>query len=324
MVTHQAQGPKQSILMPRGKNQLRRADRTPTMRAINDPTWKPHLTDLDPRLNAYRPDLADAALKGRVEASAYRVGKPRRVLSGRLALMTTPDGNSRMGSELLFGEKVTIFDTRDGWAWLQSREDNYVGYVRADKLGEPTEEPTHHVSALRTFLYAQADLKSPVLDTLSMNSPLSVQARDKGFAKLATGGWVWDGHIASSGDYEDDHVCVAHKFLETPYLWGGRSSVGLDCSGLVQMALARCGKQAPRDSDMQAGIGAPVPFDGDEAVLNHGDLVFWPGHVGIWLERGEFIHANATDMKVAKGSFAAIASQIKSATGDEVTAVRRI
>ncbi len=287
-------------------------------------TWNPKLTELDPRINAYRPDLADAELMGRVEAAAYSAGAPGRVLSGRLALMCTPDDNGRMGSELLFGERVTVFETRDGWAWLQSREDGYVGYARADKLGELNGVPTHRVSALRTFLYASPDLKSPVLEMLSMNARLSVGNHDKGFAELASGGWVWASHISTAEEHEDDHAAVALRFLETPYLWGGRSSIGLDCSGLVQMALARCGKAATRDSDMQAAIGEPVPFDGDETLLTHGDLIFWPGHVGIWLEGGDFVHANATDMKVSRAPFAAIARHIEDTTGDKVTAVRRL
>ena len=282
------------------------------------------MTELDPRINAYRPDLADTELKGRIEAAAYSAGVPGTVLSGRVALMCTPDGNGRMGSELLFGEQVTVFETRDGWAWLQSREDGYVGYARADKLGEPTGVPTHRVSALRTFLYAKPDLKSPVLEMLSMNARLSLRNHDKGFTELASGGWVWTSHIYAAEEHEDDHAAVALRFLETPYLWGGRSSIGLDCSGLVQMALARCGKAAPRDSDMQAGIGEPVPFDGDESLLALGDLIFWPGHVGIWLEGGDFVHANATDMKVSRGSFTAIAHHIENTTGDKVTAARRV
>lgn len=229
-----------------------------------------------------------------------------------------------MGSELLFGEAVTIFDVRDGWAWLQNREDGYVGYTRAETLCEPVGNATHRISVLRTFLYTDADLKSPVLDVLSMNSLLSEQDRKNGFIGLATGGWVWANHAAGMAEYESDHASVALRFLGTPYLWGGRSSVGLDCSGLVQMALARCGGQAPRDSDVQAAsLGEAVMFDGDEAVLVHGDLVFWPGHVGIWLEGGDLVHANATDMMVARGPFAPIARHILKVTDSDVIAVRR-
>lgn len=281
------------------------------------------MTDLDPRLNAYRPDLADAALTGRVDAVAFAEGRPGRVSTGRLALMNGPGDNNRMGSELLFGEEVTIFETRDGWAWLQNKTDGYVGYARADGLGEPAGPATHCVSALRTLLYTRPNLKSEVLDILSMNSLLRERKREDGFMELATGGWIWAAHTAAMDNHEADHGAVALRFLETPYLWGGRSSIGLDCSGLVQMALARCGKGAPRDSDMQSGVGHAVAFEGDDTQLAHGDLVFWPGHVGIWLEGGEFVHANATDMKVSKGPFATVACHVCETTGSNITAVRR-
>lgn len=287
-------------------------------------TGDQNLTELDPRLNAYRPDLADATLRGRINAAAYVEGHPGRVAAGRLPLLSAPSGDSRMGSELLFGEMVNVFESRDGWAWLQSREDSYVGYARADCLDKDAGEPTHRISALRTFLYTEPDLKSPVLDVLSMNSPLCGRDRDGGFIGLATGGWVWANHAAAMDEHETDHAAVALRFLGTPYLWGGRGSIGLDCSGLIQMALARCGRQAPRDSDMQAGLGADVAFEGDEAALNHGDLVFWPGHVGFCLEDGDFVHANATDMMVARGAFGPIASHIRMVTGSDIIAVRRL
>ncbi|MBE9554192.1 MAG: C40 family peptidase [Proteobacteria bacterium] len=282
------------------------------------------MTDLDPRLNAYRPDLADAALRGQIDATSYAEGRPGRVAAGRTPLLTRPSNESRMGSELLFGEAVTVFEVRDGWAWLQSQEDGYVGYTHADRLDNAAGASTHRVSALRTFLYAEPDLKSPVRDVLSMNSLLCEREREASFIGLTTGGWVWVNHAAAMDEHESDHAAVALRFLGAPYLWGGRSSIGLDCSGLVQMALARCGKQAPRDSDIQgASLGEAVTFDGDEAALAHGDMLFWPGHVGIWLEGSDFLHANATDMMVARGPFGPIASHIAKVTDSDVIAVRR-
>ncbi len=281
------------------------------------------LTDLDPRLNAFRPDLADATLRETIDADAYTAGSPRRVACGRLPLLTRPADDSRTGSELLFGEAVTVFDVRDGWAWLQNRADGYVGYARADRLDEFSGAPTQRIAALRSYLFSQPDLKSPVRDLLSMNSLVCGRERENGFIGLATGGWVWADHTAATDEYEVDHAAVALRFLGAPYLWGGRSSIGLDCSGLVQMALARCGKQAPRDSDMQTDLGAPVPFDGDESALAHGDLVFWPGHVGIWLDGGEFVHANASDMMVVRAPFAPTGRHIRDVTGSDITAVRR-
>ena len=282
------------------------------------------MTDLDPRLNAYRPDLADAALKGKVEAARFVAARPWQVATGTLPLHTHPSSDARLGSELLFGETVHVFEIGDGWAWLQNQTDGYVGYAAAAGLSEDVHEAAHSVAALRTYRFGDPDLKSPVRDVLSMNSPLAITGTQDGYSELAAGGWVWTGHLAGPGEVETDHAAVALRFLGTPYRWGGRSSIGLDCSGLVQMALARCGKASPRDSDMQAAkSGAPVAFDGDYSVLRYGDHVIWPGHCGLWLDEDRFVHANATDMKVSVGPLAEVAAHIERIEGHPIGTVRR-
>jgi len=278
----------------------------------------------DPRLHAYRTDLADETLRGAVEAERYVAGRPCHVRVGALALRTAPSPLARLGSELLFGESVAVFEVADGWAWLQNESDRYVGYADAAALAPGRVRATHRVAALRTYLYAEPDLKAPVQDLVSMNAPVAATEPDGPFLGVASGGWIWAGHLAREGAFDHDHAEVALRFAGTPYLWGGRSSVGLDCSALVQMALARCGVDAPRDSDMQAeSIGAVVPFAGDEATLRHGDLVFWPGHVGIWLAPDRFVHANATHMMTVVEPFAEAVGRIRATTGDEVSVVRR-
>jgi len=278
----------------------------------------------DPRLHAYRPDLADERLRGRVAAGRFVAGDPWHVSTGVLSLRTEPSPHSPQGSELIFGERVSVFEIVDGWAWLQNDTDDYVGYADAACLLPGGTESTHQISVLRTYLYPEPNLKSPIRGVLSMNSPVTAVARDGPFLGLSDGGWVWAGHLAPAGEFETDHGAVALRFLGTPYLWGGRSSIGLDCSALVQMALTRCGTEAPRDSDMQAeSLGTPVPFEGDRAALRRGDLVFWPGHVGIWLDDGQFVHANATHMMTVAEPFAEAARRIREATGSGVTAVRR-
>ena len=278
----------------------------------------------DPRLHAYRPDLADEKLRGQVDASNFVAGSPYRVSRGVLALRSGPSDEARLGSELIFGEGVRVFEIKNGWAWLQNDSDDYVGYAEAEGLSPGPVQPTHRVGVLRTYLYPEPDLKAPVLDLLTMNAPVAVSGSDGPFYALETGGWVWAGHTAAVDSLEEDFAAVALRFLGTPYLWGGRSSVGLDCSGLIQMAFARCGRSVPRDSDMQAdALGRPVPWDGDQAVLERGDLAFWPGHVGIWLDSERFLHANAAHMMTVVEPFAGTVSRIRDATGDEVTAVRR-
>ena len=279
---------------------------------------------LDPRLNAYRPDLADATLEGAIEAARFVAASLWQVSAGTLPLHTHPSSDARLGSELLFGETVRVFEIADGWAWLQNQTDSYVGYAAVSGLGDDVHETTHCVAALRTYRFRDPDLKSPVLDVLSMNSPLATTGDENGFSGLAAGGWVWTGHLAGPGEVETDHAAVALRFLGTPYRWGGRSSIGLDCSGLVQMALARCGKTSPRDSDMQAcESGAPVTFDGDYSELRYGDHVIWPGHCGLWLDADRFVHANATDMMVSVGALAEIATHIERIEGHRISAVRR-
>ena len=278
----------------------------------------------DPRLHAFRPDLADERLRGRVEARRFVAGAAYHVSAGVLSLRTGRSTDSQQGSELLFGESVRVFEVADKWAWLQNDADGYVGYVDAAGLEPGRTDPTHRVSVLRTYLYSKADLKSPVRALLSMNASVAVAASEGPFLGLADGGWIWAGHLAPVGEFESDHGAVALRFLGTPYLWGGRSSIGLDCSALVQIALTRCGRDAPRDSDMQAeSLGTPVPFDGDQSALQRGDLVFWPGHVGIWLAADQFVHANATHMMTVVEPFDDAARRISDATGDEVAAVRR-
>lgn len=283
------------------------------------------MAELDPRLHAFRTDLADEALKGRVVAPRYARGTPAQVVADSLPLRTAPAADARLGSELLFGETVRVFEMRDGWAWLQNDADGYVGYAAADGLFDTVHAATHMVAVLRTYVYQKPDLKSPTLGLLSMNARVAVDGVDGGFRRLAGGGWVWSSHLREPGDDATDPGAVALQYLGTPYLWGGRTSLGLDCSALIQMALSRCGITAPRDTDMQqASLGRDVGFDGDESLLCRNDLVFWPGHVGIFLEQDAFLHANATDMMVASAPFGTVRQHIRNVTGHDVAAVRRI
>ncbi|AWN52762.1 NlpC/P60 family protein [Methylobacterium sp. 17Sr1-1] len=289
------------------------------------------LPRLDPRLTPARPDLADERLRGRVEAARYVPGRPHRIVVPVAPLRRAPDPTAALDSEALFGEAATVYELRDGWAFAQLAADGYVGYLPEEALGPAGPAPTHRVSGLRTFLYPAADLKRPVLGALSFGALVTVAAREGAYARLSDGGFVWAGHLAPVAAFEPDVAATALRFLGTPYLWGGRSSLGLDCSGLVQTALAAAGLPAPRDSDQQeAALGEAVALDPGLAGLRRGDLVFWRGHVGMMLDETRLIHANGHHMAVAVEPLAEAENRIRAGrtgpgTGDgAIRAVRRL
>jgi len=255
----------------------------------------------DRRLNAYRPDLAEARLAGIVDAERYTEGEPARVAVPVAALRLRPEEAVGIDTELLFGETVRVLDRADGWAWVKADADGYVGYLPETALASPG-TATHVVAVPRSFAYPGADLRFPAAFALSMGSRLSVvgesETRGTRYLTLDGGQSVVAAHCRPLDAPADaDYVAVAARFLETPYLWGGRSGFGIDCSGLVQLAMAMAGKPAPRDSDMQAnGLGAPI----DRASLRRGDLVFWKGHVAIMEDAATILHANGHTMSVAR------------------------
>lgn len=283
---------------------------------------------LDPRLHAYRTDLADERLRGRVEAARFASGERKRVIAPTAPIRAEPRPDAPLLTEALAGESVRVFDeTAEGWAWAQLETDDYVGWFPADALGNAMAEPTHMVTALRTFLYPGPDLKLPPLAALSLGSRLclgeEVVTRGTPYRRVTSGGAVAARHVAPlAAEPASDFVAIAERLLGTPYLWGGRSGFGLDCSGLVQLALMMAGHSAPRDSDQQeATIGMPVP-GGVDAPLRRGDLVFWRGHVGIMRDGRTLLHANAFHMEVASEPLAAAVDRIADG-GSWPTSVRR-
>ncbi len=274
----------------------------------------------DPRRHAYRADLASEQLRGTVAAPRYVSGELRQVTEPVLPLRREPRFDATLDTEALAGETVTVFDENEGWAWVQIARDGYVGYIPSEGLTRRIVTPTHRIAALRTYVFPQPDAKSPPLALLSLNALVSVGRMDGKYLALDRGGFVYAAHAVPVGETAADFVTVAESFLGTPYLWGGRTSIGLDCSGLVQLAAEAAGIIVPRDADMQAAeIGERV----EDAKLRRGDLLFWEGHVGIMTSGHDFLHANAHHMAVELEPFATARDRIK-AVGYDVLCVRRL
>ncbi|MFC5067513.1 NlpC/P60 family protein [Flaviflagellibacter deserti] len=281
------------------------------------------MTDLDPRLTPARGDLAAEYLRGTIEAENYVPALSMRIAVGSAPLRAEARPDAAQLTEAIFGEPVAVYDLDEGWAWVQLESDRYVGWLPEWALGPVAGEPTHRVSALRTFIFPGASIKQPPEEALTLGSHVIVEREEGMFAVLATGGYVPRQHLAPLAADEDDYVSVAERFVGAPYLWGGKTSLGLDCSGLVQVAFDAAGLDAPRDSDMQeAGIGNPVAFDG-AGDLQRGDLIFWKGHVAIARGDGTIIHANAHHMAVAIEDAAGAIARIAEA-GSSITSVRRL
>ncbi|WP_343561619.1 C40 family peptidase [Kiloniella sp. b19] len=249
----------------------------------------------DPRLHAFRSDLADETLKGQVEADSFVKGWPAMVRAGKAPLHRSPDEASGLDTELLYGEEVRVFEERLGWCWVQNQRDRYVGYVRADTLSEGRWDANHRVDVIRTFLYARADMKSPSEEVLHLTSAVQVLEEKGSFARLACGRWIFKPHLSPLDRLREDPLDVALTFFAIPYLWGGKSSVGLDCSGLVQMAMQACGIEVLRDAGQQeTTLGEAV----DVNEIRRGDIIYWPGHVGIAMCGMNVLHATAHSMDV--------------------------
>jgi cell wall-associated NlpC family hydrolase len=263
------------------------------------------LTARDARLHAFRSDLADARLKGEVDAERFVSGRPARVTASVADMRKAPRPDAGVNTQLLLGDDVLVFESAEGWAWAQAERDGYVGYLSSSMLGERDHPATHIVSVPRTFLYPGPDLRFPIAGQMSMGSTVAVtgraETRGTPYALLSSGQAVIAAHLRPVGDVVEDYVSVAELFMGTPYLWGGVSGFGIDCSGLVQLAMRMAGRNVLRDSDMQAAsLGDPLDPGPDHAGLRRGDLVFWKGHVAIMADAEAMIHASGHTMLVSR------------------------
>jgi cell wall-associated NlpC family hydrolase len=279
----------------------------------------------DPRVTPARADLAADHLQGKVNAAQFVAGRAMEVIEPQAPLRREPRPDASLDTEALKGERVTVYESNaEGWAWGQLAADDYVGWLPSAALAAAGDAPTHKVVVLRTFAFPGPSIKAPPLEALPLGARLAVARLQDRMAITRAGAYVPAAHLAQIGDMEPDFVAVAERFLGVPYLWGGKTSLGLDCSGLVQVALTACGLACPRDSDMQElALGKPLAGAFDPSGLERGDLVFWKGHVAIVRDRGSIIHANAFHMAVAIEPISEAVARIGGA-GSEVTSVRRL
>jgi cell wall-associated NlpC family hydrolase len=275
----------------------------------------------DPRVTPLRDGIGSRAIEGLLPAEILLEPRPLRCAVPAAAIRRAPDAASEQMDQLLFGEAFdALEEDANGFLWGQARRDGYVGFVEAAALAPAGPAPTHRVSAIRTYGFAQASIKSKASGPYSLNALVTVEAEEDGLARAAGAGWISARHLSPIGHFARDPAAIAELYLGAPYLWGGRESLGLDCSGLVQQALLACGLACPRDADMQQALGAEI----GRQAFGRGDLVFWKGHVAMGLDARRIIHANAHHMMVAIEPLEAAIERIKAAGSGEPTAFRRL
>ncbi len=279
----------------------------------------------DSRLTPARADLAAKALQGKVAASRYVEGRVCEIVEPQAPLRHEPAPDAPLLTEALKGERVTIYDENaEGWAWSQLAADGYVGWLPANALAPPGASATHKVAVLRTLVFPGPSIRLAPTEALPLGARLAIVRSEERLAVTPAGGYVPAVHLAPIDVYETDFVAVAERFLGVPYLWGGKTALGIDCSGLVQIALTACGITCPRDSDLQEqALGRPISSDLAASEPRRGDLVFWSGHVGIVRDRLSLLHANAFHMAVAIEPIAEAVARIRD-SGSEISSVRRI
>lgn len=278
------------------------------------------MADFDPRLTPARPDLAAKHLEGKVPAALFVEGTPYEINDPVAPLRRAPQSDAPLDTEALMGERVTVYEmTSEGWAWGQLENDDYVGWLPAGALVPPALTRSHKVNAVRTLAFPSPSIKLPPLLGLPFGARLELD-RIEGALAFTSAGYVPFRHLVPVADKGSDFVAVAERFLGSPYLWGGKTSLGIDCSGLVQVALNACGIHCPRDSYMQeAALGKSVPV----SDLRRGDLIFWKGHVALARDAETLVHANAFHMAVAIEPIAEAVARIR-ADGGEITSVKRL
>jgi hypothetical protein len=275
----------------------------------------------DKRLTPARPDLAAEHLRGKVQAQRYAPGEACWIGAGIANVLPKPDALAGLDTQAIFGEPFTVYERKGQWVWGQLARDGYVGFVQDTFVETGVMSPAYRVCALRAPVFARADLKSAHLGYLPLNAAISVASEEADYVELKSGGWLSRKHVSDFGSAEPDWVAVAERILGAPYLWGGKTPDGLDCSGLIQTAMHAAGLECPRDTDMQERALGSALAEGTK--LQRGDVVFWKGHVGVMRNDTELLHANAHHMCTAIEPLAEAITRI-AAKGTQISSIRRL
>jgi cell wall-associated NlpC family hydrolase len=278
----------------------------------------------DPRLTPARPEVAAKYLEGKVKAARFVEGEVFEVTEGLAPVRRAPASDAELMTQAFLGERVTIYDRNgEGFAWGQLGSDGYVGWLPDSALAKPAKPPTHKVTALTTLIFPGPSIKLPPVASLPMGARVIIAREDATFAVTPEGHHLPRQHLGPFDARARDFVAVAERFVGAPYLWGGKSAFGIDCSGLVQVSLTSAGTGCPRDSDMQCdGLGRELSA-AESKHLQRGDLIFWRGHVAIVRDAETIVHANAHHMATVIENTREAIARIKAA-GSDVIAIKRL
>ena len=258
------------------------------------------MIELDKAINAYRADIAAQKLYGKVQSEKFVESVLYQIKTPIAQLRNAPNPMAEHATQALLGELIDVYEIKDGFAWGQLKRDDYVGYIAISDISQEIQTPTHKVCAMRTNAYDGAKVQAQIIHNLPFGAlVLPTDRRENGFVWCEGIGFVFENHICPIESAFEDPVALAEQMLGTPYVWGGNSPLGIDCSGLVQTCYGACGIELPRDARLQEARGQNLEINDDLSGLRRGDLVFWRGHVAIMMDEANIIHATSFTMMVS-------------------------